>query len=259
MKIDLTGKTAVVTGATGDLGPAMIRRLAECGANVAINYHANEAKANALKEEVEAKYGVKAFAVQADVTDLARTKEMKEKINSAIGHVDIIVNNAMVPCKWETVLEEPPEDYVRQFEFCVMQGVHMAKAFVPDMVEKRYGRVIGVNTECTMQMFEHQSAYASAKRGMDAIYRVLAREVGRHNVTVNEIAPGWILSERYEGADGSEHNYGQDFPYISRVPMGRRGTPDEVAYAVCFLASGLADFITGAYLPVCGGNVMPCV
>ncbi|MCL2035729.1 MAG: SDR family oxidoreductase [Oscillospiraceae bacterium] len=135
----------------------------------------------------------------------------------------------------------------------------MAKAFVPDMIAKNYGRVIAINTECAMQMFPYQSAYVAGKRGMDGFYKVLAREVGEHNITVNQVAPGWIISDRFRDADGTEKNHGQDFQYIGRVPMKRRGTDDEVADAVCFLASNLAGFITGAYLPVCGGNVMPSI
>jgi len=140
-----------------------------------------------------------------------------------------------------------------------MQNVHMAKAFVPDMQKQKYGRVIGINTECTIQCFTTQSAYVSGKRGMDGVMRVLAREVGPYNITVNQIAPGWILSDRYRDSDGSESNINQVFPYIERVPMERRGTDADIANAVCFLASDLAGFVTGAFLPVSGGNVMTSV
>src|SRR5690606_35850276 len=97
---------------------------------------------------------------------------------------------------WSTVLEEDPADYEDQFRSCVMQNVHLAKAFVPAMKEKGWGRYIGINSECSMQMDETQSAYASAKRGMDGLLRVLAREVGPKGVTVNQVAPGWTISER---------------------------------------------------------------
>ena len=127
------------------------------------------------------------------------------------------------------------------------------------MQKQKYGRVIGINTECTIQCFTTQSAYVSGKRGMDGVMRVLAKEVAPDNVTVNQIAPGWIKSERFRDHDGSEHNINQEFPYTERVPMGRRGTDAEIASAVCFLASDLAAFITGAFLPVCGGNVMTSV
>ena len=257
--IDLKGRTAVVTGGTGELGRTMVRELANCGANVAICYFTQEQKANELKAEIEQKYGVKACAVYADVTDQDSILAMKEKVVGVLGPVDTIVNNSVVQYDWKSVLDQDISDYESQFRSCVLHGVYMTKAFVPDMIKRNFGRVIGINTECAMQMFEFQSAYVAGKRGMDGVYKSLAKEVGKHNITVNQVAPGWIKSEKFKDADGSETNLGQDFAYIDRVPMGRRGTDLEVADAVCFLASDLAGFITGVYLPVCGGNVMPCI
>ena len=257
--IDLKGRTALVTGAAGELGRTMVRELANCGANVAICYYSQEKTAQRLQNEIEQEYKVKSTAFYADVTDFDSVLKMKEQVGEALGHVDIIVNNSVIQYTWESVLNQDIKDYESQFNSCVKQGVYMTKAFVPDMISKNYGRVIGINTECTMQMFEYQSAYVAGKRGMDGVYRVLAKEVGKHNITVNQVAPGWIKTDKYHDTDGSEANLGQDFAYIERVPMRRRGTDKEVANAVCFLASDLASFITGVYLPVCGGNVMPCV
>jgi len=257
--IDLKGRTAVVTGGTGELGRTMVRELANCGANVAICYYTQEQAAQTLRDEVVQKYGVKAFAVFADVTDFDSVMDMKARVAEELGTVDIIVNNSVIQYDWKSVLEQDISDYESQFKSCVLQSVHMTKAFVPDMINNNYGRVIGINTECAMQMFEYQSAYVAGKRGMDGVYKVLAKEVGKHNITVNQIAPGWIKSDRFRNADGSEKNIGQDFAYVSTVPLGRRGTDLEVADAVCFLASDLAGFITGVYLPVCGGNEMPCI
>ena len=129
----------------------------------------------------------------------------------------------------------------------------MAKAFVPAMVERRWGRVIAINTECAMQNFASQSAYVSGKRGMDGVLRVLAKEIGASQVTVNQVAPGWMISDKYRES-GTERQES----YEKNVPLKRRGTDQNIADAVAFLASDLAEFITGAYLPVCGGgNVMP--
>ena len=257
--IDLKGRTAVVTGSTGELGRTMVRELANCGANVAVCYYSKEQAAQMLQVEIEQKYGVKAVAVYVDVTDLESVDAMKEHVVEKLGHVDIIVNNSVIQYPWKSVLDQDVSDYESQFKSCVLQSVHMTKVFVPDMINRNYGRVIGINTECAMQMFESQSAYVAGKRGMDGVYRVLAKEVAKYNITVNQVAPGWIKSEKYRDADGSESNTGQIFAYAESVPMRRRGTDLEVADAVCFLASDLAGFITGVYLPVCGGNVMPCI
>jgi len=257
--IDLKGKTAVVTGGAGELGRTMVRELADCGANVAICYYTQEQAAQSLQAEIEKKYEVKSVAVYADVTDMDSVLAMKKQVGEKLGHVDIIVNNSVIQYDWKYVLDQDISDYESQFKSCVMHTVYMTKAFVPDMIEKNYGRVIGISTECAMQMFEFQSAYVAGKRGMDGVYKSLAKEVGKHNITVNQVAPGWIKSDKFRDADGTEANLGQDFAYIDRVPMRRRGTDMEVADAVCFLASDLAGFITGVYLPVCGGNVMPCI
>ena len=122
------------------------------------------------------------------------------------------------------------------------------------MIQKRWGRIIGINTECSMQYQQLQSAYVSGKRGMDGVLRVLAREVGEHQITVNQVAPGWTISEK-DRESGSERQSG----YEKSVPLKRRGKDQEVANVVAFLASDLASFITGGYIPVCGGNVMPAI
>ncbi len=114
--------------------------------------------------------------------------------------------------------------------------------------------MIGINTECAMQCHETQAAYASAKRGMDGLYRVLARELGPNGITVNQVAPGWMISDAHRAA-GTE----KQPDYEATVPLRRRGVDQDVANAVAFLASDLAGFITGAFIPVCGGNVMPAI
>ena len=257
--IDLSGKTAVVTGATGQLGRAMCKGLADCGANVVIGYHSQKDFAEELRASLESEYGVRAMTAKLDVTDLDAVLAVKQAVNAELGVVSIIVNSAVISYDWQKVLDQDIESYESQFRSCVLQAVLMAKAFVPDMIEQNYGRVIGINTECAMQILPYQSAYVSGKRGMDGVYKVLAKEVGAYNITVNQIAPGWTISDSCRETDGTETNTQQDFPYISTVPMNRRGTDDEVADAVCFLASDLASFITGVYLPVAGGNVMPCI
>ncbi|SFD74627.1 3-oxoacyl-[acyl-carrier protein] reductase [Paenibacillus catalpae] len=251
MKIDLTGKVALVTGATGELGRVIALTLAESGADIALHYHSNEAKAAELKSAIEA-LGRRAASIKADVTKQDSIEALKQTVESSLGHVDIVVANAVVQYKWTSVLEQPAEDYASQFESCVMQSVYLAKAFIPAMIEKKDGRFIGINTECSMQNFPTQSAYVAGKRGMDGVYRVLAKEVGEHQITVNQVAPGWTISER-ERTNGLDESEG----YVKNVPLKRRGTDQEIANAVAFLASDLASFITGAYIPVNGGNVMP--
>ena len=253
LALDLSGKIAVVTGATGQLGRVMARTLARCGADVAVHYHKNADMAETLCAEIAA-MGRKAVAVQADVADKEAVLKMRDAVTEALGPATIIVNNAVAPSHWASVLEQTPEDYEGQFRSSVLHNVLMAQTFVPGMKDAGGGRIIGISTECAMQNAPTQAAYVSGKRGMDGVLRVLAREIGEHGITVNQVAPGWTVSDN-DRASGSEEQPG----YSATVPLRRRGTDQEIANAVAFLASDLAAFITGVYLPVCGGNVMPTI
>lgn len=253
MQIDLTGHVAVVTGASGQLGRTIARTLAQCGADVAVNYLRNHEMAEQVAKEIEG-LGRKALAVQGDVSSETSVRAMQNRIRPVLGDPDIVVTNAVAQYDWTTVLEQRVADYESQFRSCVLHNVLMAQTFVPPMVQKKWGRVIAINTECAMQNFPSQSAYVSGKRGMDGVLRVLAKEVGEHQITVNQVAPGWMISDRAREA-GTERQEG----YSKNVPLRRRGDDQDIANAVAWLASDLADFITGVYLPVCGGNVMPCI
>ncbi len=251
MQIDLAGKIAVVTGATGQLGRVMARTLAACGADVAIHYRQNAEMAKVLLSEITA-FGVRGMVIQADVSEKDAVFAMRDAIAAQLGDPYIIVNNAVGQYTWKPVLEQAPEDYEGQFRTSVLHNVLMAQAFVPGMIAKGDGRVIAISTECVMVNGHHQSAYVSGKRGMDGVLRVLAKEVGMHGITVNQVAPGWTVSDR-DRAAGTEHQEG----YQRSVPLQRRGTDQEIANVVAFLASPLASFVSGVYIPVCGGNVMP--
>jgi 3-oxoacyl-[acyl-carrier protein] reductase len=252
--IRLDGHVSVVTGASGELGRVISRTLGAAGAAVALHYFRGEERARDLLEDLRSA-GVRAMAVPGDVTEMASVDSIRAAVASELGPADIIVDNAVIQYDdWLPVLEQPLGDFESQFRSCVMHNVHMVKAFAPAMVERGWGRMIGINTECAMQCFPGQAAYASAKRGMDGVFRVLARELGPHGITVNQVAPGWMVSDKYR-SEGTESQP----EYEASVPLRRRGTDQDVANAVAFLASDLAGFITGAYIPVCGGNVMPTI
>ena len=253
MQIDLSNKVAVVTGGSGQLGRVMVQTLASCGAHVAVHYLRNREQAEQVCHEIGAQGG-RAMTVQADVGDRDSVFAMRDTITAELGPPHILVTNAVIQYVWTTVLEQAVDDYEGQFRSCVLQNVLMAQAFVPAMIARGGGRIIAINTECAMQNFATQSAYVAGKRGMDGVLRVLAREVGGHQITVNQVAPGWTISEQDREA-GTEVQPA----YERTVPLQRRGTDQEIANVVAFLASDLASFITGAYVPVSGGNVMPTI
>lgn len=247
MNIDLTGRIALVTGATGELGRGIARTLARCGAKVAIHYHHAADRAAALQMELP---GSACF--QADITLKADVSRMRDAVKAQLGAPDIIVTNAVIQYQWTEILEQSPDDYRSQFESCVLQNVLMAQAFIPDMIRRKQGRFIAINTECALQNTAKQSAYVAGKRGMDGVLRVLAREVGEHGITVNQVAPGWMVSENRPAG-------GRPDWYLNGIPLKRWGNEQDVANAVAFLASDLAAYITGVFLPVCGGNTMTAI
>ena len=253
LKIDLTGKLAVITGASGQLGRVMARTLADCGADIAVHYNSNKTKAEELVKLIS-DMGRRTAAFQADVTDRNAIKAMHDAIADQLGNPDIVVCNAVIQYDWTSVLDQNIEDYYSQFESCVMHNVYMAKEFIPAMKEKHYGRFIAINTECSALAEPNCSAYTSAKKGLDGFIRVLAKEVGEYGITVNQVAPGWTISER-----DRENNNEVQLEYDKTVPLKRRGTDTEIAQMVAFLASDLASFTTGAYIPVSGGRVMPAI
>lgn len=253
MEINLQGHLALVTGGSGQLGRVMCRTLAECGADVAIHYHRNEAQANSLVSELVAQ-GVRAQAFQADVTVKEEVDRLHHQVVASLGNPDILVNNAVIQYKWVHVLDQNPADYESQFRSCVLHNVLMVQSFAPSMINKKWGRIIAINTECAMQNWPNQSAYVSGKRGMDGLLRVLAKEIGEHQITVNQVAPGWMISENVHDDDSP----GQQ-AYRANVPLKRRGYDQDIANLVVFLASDLAQFISGQYISVSGGNVMPTI
>lgn len=251
MIINLSGKVALITGATGELGRVIAQTLAECGADIAVHFHANGDKATEISERIVG-MGRRAVAVQGDVSDRESVRLMRAKIEESLGAPDIVVLNAVSKYTWKPVLEQPLEDFEDQFRSCVAQTVLVTQAFAPAMVARGGGRIIGISSEAALQCYTLHSAYAAGKRGMDGVLRCLAREVGPAGVTVNQVAPGWMITDKDREAGKESHS-----GYESAVPLRRRGEDTDIAAAVAFLASEQARFITGAFLPVCGGNVMP--
>jgi 3-oxoacyl-[acyl-carrier protein] reductase len=250
MTINLSGQTALITGASGELGTVMARTLAGCGADIAVHFHSNSAQAAKVVAEVEG-LGRRAHAFQADVSNAESVAAMRVAIDENLSAPTIVILNAVSKYGWKPVLEQPLEDFEDQFRSCVAQTVLITQAFSPAMVARGGGRIIGISSEAALQCYTAHSAYAAGKRGMDGVLRCLAREVGPHGVTVNQIAPGWVVTDKDREA-GKEIHEG----YASAVPLRRRGEDTDIANAVAFLASEQAGFITGAFLPVCGGNVM---
>ncbi|MBR5722695.1 MAG: SDR family oxidoreductase [Oscillospiraceae bacterium] len=255
LSIDLRGNLAVITGASGMLGRVMARTFADCGADLVLHYYCNKEEADLLAGELRRKTGRRVMTVQADITSEEDVARMKNDVIAKFGVPDILVHNAVVQYERKSVLEQPLEDFNSQFDSCVMQTVLMTKAFVPEMIARgNGGRIVVINTECASLAEPDFGAYVAGKRGLDGLVRVLAKELGPHQITVNQVAPGWTVTEN----DRRDHTEAQP-DYEKTVPLGRRGTDEEIAQMCAFLASPLASFTTGAYIPVSGGRVMPAI
>ena len=255
LSIDLRGNLAVITGASGMLGRVMARTFADCGADLVLHYFHNKDETDLLAGELRRKTGRRVMTVQADITSAEDVERMKNDVIAKIGVPDILVHNAVVQYERKSVLEQPLADFASQFDSCVMQTVHMTKAFVPEMIARgNGGRIVVISSECASLAEPDFGAYVAGKRGLDGLVRVLAKELGPHQITVNEVAPGWTVTEN----DRRDHTEAQP-EYEKTVPLGRRGTDAEIAQMCAFLASPLASFTTGAYIPVSGGRVMPAI
>eukprot|EP01047_Picozoa_sp_COSAG01_P076727 COSAG01_NODE_13574_length_1566_cov_1.111111_1_plen_332_part_00 len=278
LAIDLSGHIAIVTGSTGMLGRSMCRTLAAAGADVAVHYRSNPGKAEELCRQIRG-MGRRACAVHAHVDDERSVRAMAAEVTKVLGEVSIVVANAVQQYEWTSVLEQSTTDFDSQYRTCTLQNVLLAQAFVPAMIKRGWGRVIAISSVCAMECAVGQGAYDAGKRGMDGVLRVLAREVGPDGITVNTVAPGFMLSKDHADATDSSISYNQrksddgpgHFPRLqnaddeaqrnraARTALGRLGYDDDVAAAVAFLASDLASQITGLFMPVAGGTVMPTI
>ena len=203
MQIDLKGKKALITGGSGGLGRTIAKTLAECGADIAVHYRSDKESADRLITELS-KNGTRAAAFCCDVTNEDSVNNMKTEIEKSFGLPEILVVNAVIQYDRKPLLEQEIKDYYSQFESCVMQMVYMAKAFIPYMQSIHYGRIAVMNTECSIAAESPFSAYVAAKRGLDGIVRVLAKEHGKDGITINQIAPGWTITDKERESGTSE-------------------------------------------------------
>ena len=247
--IDLTGKSALVTGGSRGIGRAIAVRLAEQGADVAFSYRGNEAAAKETAAEIEG-LGRRALAVQADVSDPESADTLVKATLEAFGKVDILVNNAGIT-RDDLIMRMSLEDWRSVLETNLFGAFYAIKAVTRPMLRAKSGRIINITSVSGQAGQMGQANYSSAKAGLIGLTKATARELASRNITCNAVAPGFVLTELTK--DLAEPLVKE---LTARTPLGRFGTTEEIAAAVAFLASDEAAFITGQVLAVDGGLVM---
>jgi 3-oxoacyl-[acyl-carrier protein] reductase len=245
----LEGKVAVVTGASRGIGRAIALELANRGAQVVVNYNRSTDAAAAVVAAIEAEEG-QATAVQADVSDFSQARALIQAAVKAYGRLDVLVNNAGVT-RDQLILMMKEDDWDTVVRVNLKSMFNTCKAAARVMLRQRYGRIVNISSVSGIAGQGGQTNYSAAKAGVIGFTKSLAKELGPRQVTVNVVAPGLIPTDLT--ADLAEELCQKA---IDLTPLGRLGRAEEVAYAVAFLASDEAAFITGAVLPVDGGLVM---
>jgi 3-oxoacyl-[acyl-carrier protein] reductase len=247
--IDLSGKSAVVTGGSRGIGKAIATRLARQGADVAFSYKGNQAAADATAGELGA-LGRKALAVQADVTDPASADALVKQALEAFGKVDILVNNAGIT-RDDLIMRMSPDMWREVLETNLFGAFYATKAVTRPMLKAKGGRIVNITSVSGQAGQMGQANYSSAKAGLIGLTKATARELASRGITCNAVAPGFVLTELTQSLPEDLQKQ-----IIERTPLGRFGTVDEIADAVAFLASDEARYITGQVLAVDGGLVM---
>jgi NAD(P)-dependent dehydrogenase (short-subunit alcohol dehydrogenase family) len=251
--LDLTGRAAIVTAGSRGIGAAACLALARAGCDVAINYRADAASAQKVAEAVRAE-GRRAVVLQGDVADSAAVAAMVDAAQREFGRLDIVVSNAGAGTK-VPMHEITDDEYRRVFDINVKGFVALARAALPAMRAAKAGRIIAVSSvvgRSGKAFMSPSPTYAGAKAALIGYVRGLAREVGGLGITVNAVCPGWVdWGSKHAAAPAEARDSA-----ISQIPLGRTGTPEDVANAIVFLASDEASYLTGVSLDVNGGLYM---
>jgi 3-oxoacyl-[acyl-carrier protein] reductase len=247
--MDFNGKVALITGGARGIGKAIAEKFASLGATVAVA-DLNLDQAQSTAQELQERYGRPTTAVQVNVSDHENSRLMVDQVIQTFGKIDILVNNAGVT-RDTLILRMEEKDWDIVLDVNLKGVFNCSKAVVRPMIKQRSGRIINISSVSGLAGQSGQTNYSASKAGVIGFTKALAREVASRNITVNAVAPGFIptaltvdLPEELKEA------------ILKTTPMGRMGTPEEVASAVAFFASDEASYITGQVLSVDGGMVM---
>ncbi|MBO6574543.1 MAG: 3-oxoacyl-[acyl-carrier-protein] reductase [Rhodothermales bacterium] len=247
--MDLTGKNALVTGGTRGIGRAIVKALAGAGARVAFTFRSSADEAEALKSELEAE-GVEVLFHQGDAADADAAAEAVKLVTDTWGSLDVLVNNAGVT-RDGLMLRMGDDDWNMVINTNLKSVFNFCKAAYRPFMKRRAGAIINLSSVVGVMGNPGQTNYAASKAGIIGFSKSLAKELGGRGVTVNVVAPGYVATDM----TASLSEAAQD-AMLGAVPLGRPASPEDIAGAVLFLASGAATYITGHVLHVDGGLAM---
>ena len=245
---NLENRIALVTGASRGLGRAVAVKLASCGASVALNYLSSDEEANKVIKEIES-LGGRAMLCKADVSDSRSVRDMTRQIVKQWGKIDILVNNAGIVR--DALLLRMPDEVWDEVINTNLRGAYLcAKYALRSMMDQGWGRIINIASLAGIVGNAGQANYSAAKGGMIALTKSMAREAGPRNITVNAIAPGFIVTEMTDKLPQETKD-----AILARIPLGRFGMTEDIAELASFLASEQAGYITAQVICVDGGVI----
>ncbi len=251
--ISLAGKAALITGGSRGIGAAAVKLFAQAGADVVFNYA--RAKDAALQVQQEAgKHGTRVEAFKADVGKHAENQKLVEHTIARLGRLDILVANAGI---WN--LEDLPIEKMSEKQWDDMIRINLKSVYsiihftVPHMIKQKSGKIIPISSTAGQRGESFHAHYGASKGGIISLTKGLAGELARHNILVNSVAPGWVATDM--SIPVLDTKAGQKM-ISSLIPLGRAGTAEEIAGPILFVASDLANFMTGEIINVNGGSVL---
>jgi 3-oxoacyl-(acyl-carrier-protein) reductase len=247
--MQLTGRTALVTGASRGIGRAIAIALAQEGADVAVNYVSSEAAAKEVADQVM-KLGRKAMLAQADIADYPDAFRMAQEVLREFGHLDVLINNAGINSD-KTFVKMDHASWRKVLAINLDGVFNCTKVFVDQMIKQDWGRVVNITSVIGQIGNFGQANYSASKAGVAAFTKSLAKELAGKHITVNAVAPGFTETDMVTNIPEKVRN-----KLLEQIPMHRFGKPEEVARACVYLCSPDGDYITGAELSINGGLFM---
>ena len=245
--MELSGKVALVTGASRGIGKEIALLLARNGADVAINFRSREREAEEVKEAA-IKSWRRAIAVKASVSDVHEVESMVKTVNEELGKIDILVNNAGIVHD-KLLVNMSDSDLLEVIQTNLIGAINCARSVIFSMMRRKSGRIVNIASLSGITGFAGQTNYSAAKGGLIAFTKSLAKEVALLGIRVNAVAPGFIETDMLENLQKKDE-------IMKYIPLGRFGKPEEVAEVVLFLVSDRSDYLTGQVIKIDGGLVM---